>query len=362
MKRLGRAEKLTSENYVAKQLKEMEQAAVRAHQGDLSSMAAYGDGGDYQSSHQQGVNSSSSSSSKGNDSLDSWQSKKKKREQERSYESVKAAKSNAAEVERLKNVSTNSTITSSSSNKKQKKEENSGTKTYTLNDVTYLAGSHYYPLIKVDMAVEVNIDAAWTDGLIVKVNDASAPPTYDFAYLKDDDDEEETELSSVSPSDIRMVIGGDDVPSSVEIADVLLTATGETKYFAKTETVIDEDTGVGQWEVYSERTVTVEQAEKEEKERVRNLEKQEKMESEQRAKVAEAKKMETAKWANADDSALGSYNVWGSNGYKGVDVSKDMTVDAKKEEGKRVLAGGEGGFKKKAKRITNKRTSGADDE
>lgn len=79
----------------------------------------------------------------------------------------------------------------------------------------------------------------------------------------------------------------------------------------------------------------------------------------------EAKRMEERKHANADDSALGSYDVWGTKGYKGVDVSKDMVTMS--DFGNSLAKDGEKvGFKKgkgkKKRGNANKRSATEDDE
>ena len=84
--------------------------------------------------------------------------------------------------------------------------------------------------------------------------------------------------------------------------------------------------------------------------------------------------MEEAKVANADDSALGSYDVWtgGKAGYKGVDIMKndkvDVAVTAKSlSKGKGSVAfkkvgSGSSMFKGKAKKKKNRRVTSADDD
>ena len=86
------------------------------------------------------------------------------------------------------------------------------------------------------------------------------------------------------------------------------------------------------------------------------------------------RKMEEAKVANADDSALGSYDVWtgGKAGYKGVDIMEndkvDVAITAKSlSKGKgnvafKKVGSGSSMFKGKAKKKKNMRVISADDD
>jgi hypothetical protein len=85
-------------------------------------------------------------------------------------------------------------------------------------------------------------------------------------------------------------------------------------------------------------------------------------------KETDARKMEEAKVSNADDSALGAYDVWSrtKDGYKGVDIHREAHVDVH-EMGKKLSDGKESvGFKKSAfkvkKKKQNRRTTSADDD
>ena len=73
--------------------------------------------------------------------------------------------------------------------------------------------------------------------------------------------------------------------------------------------------------------------------------------------------MQEAKYANADDSALGSYDVFGTEtGYKGVDVSKDLAAFVAVDEGIKLAKDGEKVAFKKKKKKKRKRGGGGGGE
>jgi hypothetical protein len=78
--------------------------------------------------------------------------------------------------------------------------------------------------------------------------------------------------------------------------------------------------------------------------------------------------MEEVKVANADDSALGAYDVWSRSkeGYKGVDIHGEEQIEVH-ELGKKLSDGKTSvGFKKSSfkakKKNQNRRTTSADDD
>lgn len=85
-----------------------------------------------------------------------------------------------------------------------------------------------------------------------------------------------------------------------------------------------EATGLSQWSTVSIKKTSVIQQSREEKEKVREQRRQLRVERETEQKRAEARRMEEAKVSNADDSALGAYDVWGKGLYKGVDISNEV--------------------------------------
>ena len=129
---------------------------------------------------------------------------------------------------------------------------------------------------------------------------------------------------------------------------------------------VDEATGLTGWSTVALKRTTVRQEVKEERGRLREKRKQAIAEKAAKEKEAEGRKMEEAKVANAEDSALGAYDVWGTGGYKGIDISNtgdsNLTVaDLAKSlsTGKTAVA-----FKKRKELVKNRsrRTTSADDD
>jgi hypothetical protein len=91
------------------------------------------------------------------------------------------------------------------------------------------------------------------------------------------------------------------------------------------------------------------------------------LEAEKNAKLAEARRMEEAKIANADDSALGAYDIWNRSqeGYKGIKIttSRDDKVEVS-DVAKKLADGKNVEFKKTGKKgkPQNRRTTSADDD
>ena len=131
------------------------------------------------------------------------------------------------------------------------------------------------------------------------------------------------------------------------------------------EQVVDEATGLSGWSTVTVKKTTARQYDREEKERATEKLRFSREEREAERKRAEARKMEEAKVSNADDSALGAFDVWGKGDYKGVDISKDTTLSV--EDTAKKLATGSTekvAFRKakKKKGRTGRRTKSADDD
>jgi len=131
---------------------------------------------------------------------------------------------------------------------------------------------------------------------------------------------------------------------------------------------MDEATGLTSWSTVSIKKTTVQQELKEERERLRQKRREAVEEAEKVKREADRRKMEEAKVANADDSALGAYDVWSRSkeGYKGVDIHGEAKVEVH-EFGKKLSDGKTAvGFKKSAfkskKKTQNRRTTSADDD
>jgi WW domain-binding protein 4 len=99
---------------------------------------------------------------------------------------------------------------------------------------------------------------------------------------------------------------------------------------------------------------------------LRDKRKQAMLQQETQQKETEARRMEEAKFANADDSALGAYDVWGKGGYKGVDITAADTAITVEDTAKSLATGKVSvAFKKKKKKppsSRNRRTTSADDD
>lgn len=282
----------------------------------------------------------------------------------------------------------------------------------TLEMTYFLEGTVYAPIMEEDMSAQLwtgprdatmdekrapHADLHWITCLIVKVR---SPPkqassskqlaTFDVAYLTDPTniEQDETIDQSVPANRIRLVIGSDDdlIPSSVKEARLLLMGGEEQTIIGATSTtgptteapvIMDEQTGLSSWGTVSVRTVTVHQEEKEERARARLKRREEARIAEEKQQEARARTMEEAKHANADDSALGAYQVFGTNnnsGYKGVNIHTDVQVNV--QDTAKSLSKGKGNvaFKTRkkrdassvmfqtAKKKQNRRTTYADDD
>ena len=205
----------------------------------------------------------------------------------------------------------------------------------------------------------------------------------DVAYLRNPTDEDETIEKAVEPYRIRLLLGSDEmIPSTVEEARLDLMGGEEiindadVSSGAAAAPTIDENTGLATWGTVQVRKVSANRQIKEERARIRAKRREEAERARQQERQEQERKMEEAKVANADDSALGSYDVWtgGKAGYKGVDIARSDKVDvadtakslAKGKGGvafkKRKSGGGGGSAFKNAKKKANRRVTSADDD
>ena len=217
---------------------------------------------------------------------------------------------------------------------------------YTHGDTTYLEGSSFAELLEEDMPIQIWTGSGfanlaekklpekeyhWRNGLVLAVrkssNDSSGV-VLDVAYLMQSTDEEETLEKSVSPSRIRLVLGGDEsIPDTLEEARLMIMGEEVTEVQESVE--VDENTGLSTWGTVSIRKTTARTELKEERARMRARKREQVKKEEEERKAIEARRMEEAKIENADDSALGAYVVWNSGkaGYKGVDINQEAKVD-----------------------------------
>jgi hypothetical protein len=249
------------------------------------------------------------------------------------------------------------------------------------NGKTYLEGSTFFEILEDDMPVQLwtgpilsdsqekrllERDMYWKNALVVAVQKTDDTCKAHVAYLASPDDTQETLEKNVAVDRIRILLGGDEsIPDSLEEAR-LLQQGGEEINVPQTQSAgLDETTGLSGWSTVTIKRTTVRQEHKEERTRSRDKRKQAMLEKDAQEKEGEARRMEEAKVANADDSALGAYDVWGKGGYKGVDITGADTAISVADTAK-ILATGKASiaFKKKKKPLSNRnrRTTSADDD
>jgi WW domain-binding protein 4 len=253
---------------------------------------------------------------------------------------------------------------------------------YSHGSQIYLEGPTFYEILEEDMPVELwtgssmaNLaekrllerDMHWKKALVVGVRKSPEKCLVHVAYLQSKDDNEELIEKNVLVDRIRIVLGADEsIPGSLEEARLLAMGGEEIKVQPKQdEKKVDEATGLSGWSTVTIKRTTVKHELKEERARLREQRKEAVLEKEAQIKETEARRMEEAKVSGADDSALGAYDVWGTGGYKGVDIQKE--AELKVEDTAKSLASGKTSvaFKKKKKKPPskrNQRTTSADDD
>lgn len=271
---------------------------------------------------------------------------------------------------------------------------------------TYLEGDVFFGLLEEEMPVQIWTGSPssgiekrlsknvrnWKNALVVQVInhrygkpgercDEPQRPTVDISYISSRDDTDETIERKVSLDRIRIILGGDEkIPDNLEEAR-LLAMGGEEFHVSSNsngnETTsngqlqeIDEATGLSGWSTVSIKKTSHRQQHREERKRAHEskLLAAKKREAEEK-RIAE-RRLEESRVSNADDSALGAYDVWGKMDYKGVDISKE--VQSSIEDSAKRLASAEKHttgakivFKKRAKKKGQKsarRRTSADDD
>ena len=392
------------------ELRAMNAAASESRSSDALLFGGGGGGGDSGAGPNYGGPPPSSGSGslpaggREDDGLSLWHDSKRRRNDEREKGPVK---SNVALLP------SSSSSSSSSSSYKGKNASGSSvgavvsledqpsldTGHYEIDGVRYLEGRYFSRLLHADIAAQCWLlpsglrpaeetseedSASWICGLITEVRSAIIPGTnppksvlsVDFSFLPDGA-EDETLAKDLPPVAFRLRLGDYGCPSSLPSA-LVACAVGVTAVSSKpTARALapapddgnDEEDGggnIGSWETIEVRTLTAKQAAEEESARraeQRDLEDQTRR---QREAEARTKKLEMAKFENKDDSALGSYNVWGSEGgYKGVAIlgggGERDALGSALEPGVLVKEGEKVEFKKKSRQTGNKRVTGADD-
>eukprot|EP00977_Amphora_coffeiformis_P016258 scaffold4976_cov161-Amphora_coffeaeformis.AAC.4 len=265
---------------------------------------------------------------------------------------------------------------------------------YTYEGKTYLEGIVFGDMLEEDMPLEIwtgNLLASraekklperhgcWQSGIVAAVRQKPSAVDHedrlevDIAYLRDPtSDMEETLDRSVPLNRVRILLGADDsmIPNTLEEARIMAIG-GEEEEIVHNSTAqeeLDEATGLTSWSTVSIKKTTMQQELKEERERLRQKRREAAEEAEKVKREADRRKMEEAKVANADDSALGAYDVWSRSkeGYKGVNIHGEAQVEVH-EFGKKLSDGKTAvGFKKSAftskKKKQNRRTTSADDD
>lgn len=266
-----------------------------------------------------------------------------------------------------------------------------GQGSYERDSKVYLEGVSYGDILEPEMPVQLwtgsalandaekrlpERDMYWKNVLVVDVRKKATATelkdrlVVDVAYLASPDDTQESLERSVALSRIRIILGADpSIPNDREEARLLAMGGEEIIVQQKSEEPeVDEATGLSSWSTVKVKRTTIRQEVREERERMREKRKREAMEEARKAKEAELRRMEEAKVANADDSALGAFDVWSRNqdGYKGVAIHEESKIDVH-EFGKKLSAGQESvsfkrkDFKNKAKKQCLRRKSVDDD-
>lgn len=374
-----RDDKLQSEKdkqFIASSLKKMEKVAAMAHLNDVASGSFYSGSVSLDANmtiNQGDVQNITSKESTATTEKKSWQSRKEKRKSDDINNSNSYHDTLCVETKRPK-------IT---------RELGPDEGHYVIDSKTYLEGSVYYPIFEEDMPVQIWIGSdtmsyeyrkthegmsLWKTGIILKVHqinddtDTNNNCTCDIAYLKDVNDDDETIEKRVKMDRLRLILGSDDlIPQTIEESRLQLLGGEEIINVDDGQYEVDENTGLSTFRTVSVRKVTVSQEVKEERSRARAKRREEIEREKNKMKEIEARQMEEAKHANADDSALGAYDVWGRGGYKGINIQAEVKLDvadtAKSlSEGKTNIVFKKSTFKKGTKKQNRRKTFADSDE
>lgn len=269
---------------------------------------------------------------------------------------------------------------------------------YTYEGHTYLEGIVFGDMLEEDMPLEIWTGSLlasraekrlperhvhWKGGLVAAVRQKLSAVDHedrlvvDVAYLRDPDDEQETLDKSVPLNRVRLVLGKGDAADEMipaTLVEARIMAMGGEEEILPNDGAqqppeeMDEATGFTSWATVSIKKTTMHQELKEERARLRQKRKEDAEQADRVKREADARRMEEAKVANADDSALGAYDVYSRSkeGYKGVDIHGEAKVDVhdlgkKLSEGKTDVGFKKSAFKSKKKK-QNRRTTSADDD
>eukprot|EP00535_Pseudo-nitzschia_heimii_P008724 CAMPEP_0197180594 /NCGR_PEP_ID=MMETSP1423-20130617/5152_1 /TAXON_ID=476441 /ORGANISM="Pseudo-nitzschia heimii, Strain UNC1101" /LENGTH=520 /DNA_ID=CAMNT_0042630693 /DNA_START=116 /DNA_END=1678 /DNA_ORIENTATION=- len=226
-----------------------------------------------------------------------------------------------------------------------------------VKNAIYLEGNIFFGLLEKEMPVQVWTGSSscgiekrrsmnitrWKNALILRVvynrsestrgRNNELLPMVDVSYLSSPDDKQETIERKISIDRIRIVLGADkNIPDSLEEAR-LLAMGGEELHFPSTTNGEDlttkekqdfDATGLSGWQTVSIKRTTHRQNQKEEKRRLEERKvhdfKRREVEKERNA----MRRLEESRVSNADDSALGAFDVFDKMTYKGIDISKEF--------------------------------------
>ena len=213
--------------------------------------------------------------------------------------------------------------------------------------------------------------ALWKNGIILKVQQDRASSSdketnedasikCHVSYLNDIKDDDETIEKRVEACRLRLILGSDKfTPTTIEEARLALMGGEEVTALNNPLTAeIDENTGLSSWTVSSVRKTTVNCELKQERSRSRAKKREEEEKEANKVKEAEGRRMEDARYENADDSALGAYDVWstsGKSGYKGVQINANAKLEV--SETAKSLSLGRTNIKFKKRGSNNKENS-----
>lgn len=273
----------------------------------------------------------------------------------------------------------------------------------TGGNVVWLHGAIFGEILEEDMPIQIWLGSAlatenelklpgnqrhWKDGLIAAIRAQRSNDSYedrmvvDVAYLDKPTDSNEQMKKSVRLRHVRILLGNeadDRIPATLDEARVLAMG-GEVVKPSNVESAtleIDESTGLSGWSTVHINRTTIRNELKAERDLIRKERKEAAAKAEKAEKDAEMRRMEEARISNADDSALGAYDIWGrtNDGYKGVQIhanasSMNTSTLSVHDYGKKLATDGVNtGFKSKtnlknamAKKRQNRRTTSTDDD
>jgi WW domain-binding protein 4 len=227
---------------------------------------------------------------------------------------------------------------------------------YAIGENIYLEGVTFINLLEPDMPIEIwlgnkaattaekrlpEYQHHWKPGIILKIrnslHDSETGKVLDVSYLQKPSDHEETLEKSVSPNRIRIRLGSDEsIPDTLEEAQIAASGGGQQPHIVVCNPMTEDTTNklnsssetmeLSHWTTVEIRTTTRRQELRNERERARREQQEEanRLAQEQRREVG--RRMEEARIDNAEDSALGAYDVWnhGTEGYRGVNIHNNQ--------------------------------------